>query len=381
MIERCVEGSISLDGIAPELFDCLQVNLALLAEHHHGRDTGCRLGTSLTFAPRWDVGSLPTVAPSIAQHLDAANRWLGLAVAQVSRAAGAQFVEIVSDGAVRFCVADAFELPWLPSFGRQHAEHGFLIERCDDAWIATDAYRNRTPWGEAEPGRWRVQLNDVHSFGEVEVEVVTLVPAPLAPRPSTVSVDLGAVSEYVEAFASCADQTAAVEALTLETWLLVRSRHLHAAARRARGLTCEPAELAHLERWETLAEQAYIAFRRAARGQADARRVVSELQSLLEADADVFDYELDESPAPNLVERTVLRTISASFGLDARAIRHDSELRAFDNFTSMRLVEIIERIESELAVEVDAADLVASNLKQVGDLVRIAQRARTVTNV
>lgn len=48
---------------------------------------------------------------------------------------------------------DAYFMPWLPYFCREHMEHSFIIDGVsDDQWVhIVDAYYNRTEWGVAAP--------------------------------------------------------------------------------------------------------------------------------------------------------------------------------------------------------------------------------------
>jgi acyl carrier protein len=66
--------------------------------------------------------------------------------------------------------------------------------------------------------------------------------------------------------------------------------------------------------------------------------------------------------------------VSAVLGVPDTQLLDGTEFAALPRFSSFRLVEIIERLESELGVELDPADLVPENLRSVDHLCRIAGR-------
>lgn len=71
-----------------ELFDCLQVNLAVLADRWHGAGTHLGLGAVLRFAPVTGPDGLPTVARTVEQHLADARSALGIEVRSLHRTSG-----------------------------------------------------------------------------------------------------------------------------------------------------------------------------------------------------------------------------------------------------------------------------------------------------
>jgi len=66
-------------SIHAEALDCLQANLAVLADRWHGAGTHLRLGAALGFAPQ-PATPLPTVDPGLAGRLTEAQELLGLVV-------------------------------------------------------------------------------------------------------------------------------------------------------------------------------------------------------------------------------------------------------------------------------------------------------------
>jgi acyl carrier protein len=316
------------------LFDCVEVNLAMLADRWHGAGTHLRLGHRLSFRPSAGPDGLPTVEPSVDEQIPSACAALGISPQGTD---------------IRYVLADAFDLPWCPYAGQKHLAHSFLVE--PDGSV-TDAYHNDTPWGPARLVRGRQ--------AEVPAEARTwwLSPAPLGPAPTPVA-DIKAqeVSRYVTAYATHADRGAALERLTLETWLLARQRHLHAAYR---GMDVAD----HLGRWDSIVEHAYLAYRRVTRGRAEPPGLFARVEQGLRADAEVFD---DVRPA-------VRATVASVLGVDVV----DDELTEVPGFGSLRVVEIMELLEERFAVEFDAAELVPERLHHVDDLCGLVSRALAV---
>jgi acyl carrier protein len=362
------DGRYGPDSVDCELFDCIQVNLAILADHHHGAGTSLNLGRTVTFDPRPGPAGLPTVDRPLAAQREAAERDLGVATVPRGTVTGRRLAEVVEPGRTCFAVGDAFELPWLPYLGNHHAEHGFLVEATPDGWVVTDGYRNLTQWGPAEPGRWRFEAGELAGLSAVQVFAVE--PAAVTPGPVEVRIDEVTVDGYVAAYEAHGNRVEALDGLTAETWLLLRGRRLHAAARRSLGVD-GTAEEAHLERWAQLVEQVYLAYRRAARGRPEPPGIGEELRALLGEDRRVFDAPTDD------VADVVRDAVGLMFDLDTAQLADGTELRALDSFSSLRLVETIETVESRLGVELDVDDLVPANLRRVGDIVRIARRATT----
>lgn len=339
-----------------ELFDCLQANLALLADRYHGAGAHLALGAPLWFDPTQGADGLPTVEPSLDDQLGDAKSLLGLAVR--GRWSGGDLAALVAEHGTLYVVADAFDLPWVPYHGRRHLEHSFLVSGADRA-VVEDAYDNQTPWGPAVPGRWELAWTDLPAA----TEAVLLAPVD---RPSpAASVHIGPIEEYAVAYAGHLDRVAALDRLTLETWLLARSRHRHAAFLDAAG---RPAVAEQLRAWDLLAEQAFLALRRLQRGRPEPTGLTDRLSATLTADRRVFD------PAHGVVVEVVASTldVQSAVVLAAPAL---TELRGFNSF---RVVEIVERLEERLGIEFDPADLVPENLHHLDDLSRLATKSGAI---
>ncbi|GAB7046429.1 acyl carrier protein [Catenuloplanes indicus] len=79
------------------------------------------------------------------------------------------------------------------------------------------------------------------------------------------------------------------------------------------------------------------------------------------------------------VRDAVIRTVSAVLAVDERTVAGTASLTDIDRFNSFRMVEIVERLESELGVEIDADDLIPENLRHVDRLSRLFAAARQRT--
>ncbi|MEU9119876.1 hypothetical protein AB0C96_08440 [Streptomyces sp. NPDC048506] len=368
------------------LLDCIQVNLAVLADHHYGAGAHLRLGAPLGFRAWEGTGGLPTVDPPLAEQLAVASDLLGLRVVRQRRMAREEmFRTLRTAGGVRFVVADSFQLPWLPYHRTAHMEHSFLLAAGPDGWHVTDAYRSETAWGTAAPGHW--MLSEEELAGIESAEVVELAPAgvrPISALPPAQAVDQAAVAAYLDAYDACPDRARAVEQLTAETWLLARARKLHATYRAlfARRADETEAERQHLRAWDKVVEQTYLAHRRLSRGRAEPPGVVDRLRDVLTADRTVFGPAPTgpaaadgpaAAPPEDALRRRVAAVAAAVLGVDTAALLDGAPFDSFASFSSFRLIEIIERLESELDREFDADQLVPENLRRVDDLCRIAR--------
>ncbi|MEU3255134.1 acyl carrier protein [Streptomyces sp. NPDC006997] len=377
----------ALDTVDARLFDCVQVNLAVLADRWYGAGTHLRLGAELRFRPGDGPGGLPTVERSARDELTHSARALGLTVLECRTTRPG---ESVDPGPGRYVVADAFDLPWVPYHGRRHMEHGFLAETADDEGVVVvDAYHNETPWGSARPVRRRVSRAELAAAVPGPALVATLAPAAEPPRPVPARLDLAdgeTARRYVTAYADHPDRVAALDRLTLETWLLARSRALHLRYRQAAGsLVDAPGADAHVQAWRSLAEAVYLGSRRVRRGRAEAAEPYARLAELLRRDHEVFGT----SPAPADTPSPAPRPVAPSAVLRDQVVATAAEVLQFEpsvladgrpladvpGFSSFRVVEIVERLERALALEFAADDLVPENLHHVDGICRIAQRA------
>ncbi|MEV0704762.1 acyl carrier protein [Saccharopolyspora sp. NPDC050389] len=344
----------AVDSVRSNLLDCMQANLAVLADRHHGPGTHLNLGAALRF--RWRAEQLPTVEPTLEQHLADAETLLGLRVTDERTVTGEILTAAVQPGAQAYVIADAYELPWVPYFRQRHMEHSFLLSA---EGTVVDAYANDTQWGPATPGSW--QFPDLRLAGAAQI----LHFAPEAAPNPVAAVDDGDFEEYLAAYQSYPNRVSALDRLTLETWLLARSRKLHAAFRRHRGLPLRAALDEHLSRWDGLVEQTYLAYRRVARGRPEPTIVVERFREALAADRDVFELG-DEG-----WRRSVAGVVASVLDVAEQQLLGGVSFTSLPRFSSFRLVEIVERLESELGADIDAADLLPENLHRLDDLCQV----------
>lgn len=345
---------LSLETVRSELLDCMQANLAVLADHHHGPGTHLNLGAELRFS--WREHTLPTVEPDLDRHLADAQRLLGLRLHADNAVTDVPLAELVPPGALGYVVADAFELPWVPYFGQRHMEHSFLLGA--DGTVV-DAYANDTPWGPATPGSWHHP--GLRLGGTARVLHFEPVPVP-DPVPSVEDVD---PAPYLAAYEAHADRAAALDRLTLETWLMARSRALHAAFRQHVAAVEPAATEEHLKGWSAVVEQTYLASRRVARGRPEPGGVLDRLRNLLSADRAIF------ATGGEQWRRAVAGVVAAVLEVDELRLLDGVPFTSLPRFSSFRLVEIVERLESDLGADIDAADLVPENLHRLDDLCRV----------
>ncbi|WP_329223591.1 hypothetical protein OG352_39435 [Streptomyces sp. NBC_01485] len=374
----------ALASVHTGLLDCIQVNLAVLADHVHGPGTHLRLGAPLRFAS-WPLpDGLPTVDPPLADQLALATALLGLRVTRQERLTRDEMLASLSErGGTHYVVADAYDLPWLPYYDHAHMDHSFLLAAGADGWHVTDAYRIDTQWGPAVPGTWvlaREKLARITSAEFIALEPADL--APVADLSPTLTVDADTVESYLTAYQNHADRGRALERLAAETWLLARARKLHTKYRALFAGRDEEteAEGGQLRAWDKAVEQTYLAHRRVSRGRAEPAGVVDRLREVLAADRTVFGAEgAVPAPAPTVpgsatddaLRRRVAAVAAAVLGVPETDLLAGAAFDSFPSFSSFRLVEIIEGVESALDRELDPDHLIPENLRRVDDLCRI----------
>ncbi|MEU0884344.1 acyl carrier protein [Lentzea sp. NPDC005914] len=274
-MERSVRDAVA--GVAVTELDCVLVNLAVLADLHHGRDSHLALGERLRFEPRHDEETgLPTVEPTTRTRFADARSLLGITLEPTG--------DLVDSTSPVFVLADAHDLPWTPYHRRQHMEHSFLVVTGPDGARVVDAYHNDTPWGPARPGEWPLPALENVRFNAFRTR-------PRTPAAPDARQETGDADEYVNAYREHEDQRLAVTRLTLETWLLTRSRSLHARWLAHHELPAAERFAEHAARWRRFAEEVYIALRRVERGRAQPSGLHDRLAALLHADTSATKEE------------------------------------------------------------------------------------------
>ncbi|NED54159.1 acyl carrier protein, partial [Micromonospora aurantiaca] len=135
-------------------------------------------------------------------------------------------------------------------------------------------------------------------------------------------------------------------------------------------------------RWQQLATRSYVALRRAQAGRPAAPELADALGALiadhlaaLESIAGPAAGTVDDAApaAPDRagddgVRAAVLGALGDTLDLDGSALRTTDVLRELPGFDSFRLVDVIDRVERRLGVEVPATALSAADLRDVGSL-------------
>ncbi|GAA0602509.1 hypothetical protein GCM10010174_18360 [Kutzneria viridogrisea] len=331
-----------LRGLRAEALDCIQANLAVLADQQGGSGTHLALGSALRFP----------VDSTMDTRLSEAAEQVGAEVVQ--RWDDADVRDLAEQHPVLYVVADAYELPWVPYAGQQHMEHSFLL--LGPSTVA-DAYHNDTQWGAVRPGVWKIgdtPLPRATAF-TLEVRPTKLDPAAVvAANAAAMTGAVPAIEAYVQ---GCNED---LPQLVLDVWVIGRSRLLHAAWLASVGLPAEAAEQ-QAQDWLSFAAQTYVAMRRAQRGGPLTAPIDTELHRLLHGDValaqDLF------------VRSTVNEALCSVLRLDA--VPADGALRDLPGYNSFKLVDVINRVEDRLGVQVDPRALTAQNLRDPASLCRL----------
>lgn len=389
----------AIRGIDTTALDCVQVNAAVLADAAHGPGTHLRLGARPRFAPRVPhPGRLPTVEQPPPEQIRSMEQPLGLTLeAGPTVTRGEELLRLLpEDGSPLYVVADAHRMPWLPYHGHQHMDHSVLLRSVEGGARveAVDAYDNETPYGRAEPVVCVLERAEVATLFDGSPAIpVTVCHAPpaLTDVPRTLEdnareaarlLEDDAAGRYTAAFRDHPDQSEACNALLLETWLLNRSRRLHAAwtARSLPGSALARATAEQAAAWDALAGQCYLAVRRVQRGRPAPPHIHTTLTELLRADAR-FAVEAARPGTggamhhqPAQVRETVVDTVADVLGTHRETVAAIDDLSRLDGFASFQMVETVERLEDAYNVQFAPGDLEPAALRRVGGLVDLILR-------
>jgi hypothetical protein len=372
-----------LDGLNAPALDCIQTGLAALADLHHGSGSHLALGARLEFAAAAVPGRAPTVEVPVEQRLAEARELAGLRVTERRGGLdGAGLRAFAASAGPLYVVADAFDMAWTPYCGQRHMDHSFVLLPGDSWYKVVDPYHNETEWGVARPGVWRLSTADLDAATGAAASAMVVVadrrpqlhaPALLAANAGALAAAKPDIAKYLDLVRAGADRSDGVDALVLDIWLLGRSRLLHAAwLGTVAGLPAAllAAAQEHAQEWLRLAAQSYVGMRRVQRGGALPVPVVERLDELLRADVALAARLADAVD----VRAAVVEAVRAVLRLDAGAVDPSRPFRTLPNFNSFRLVEVIERVESGLGVELDADDLTLDALHDVDSLARLFAR-------
>ncbi|BCJ67438.1 acyl carrier protein [Polymorphospora rubra] len=413
MPTRSREWTPVLDGLRADLLDCLQVNLAAVADRAAGPGAHLALGAPLRFVTTAGPLGLPVLTASVERRLDEAAGLLGLRVdRRWTGVSGADLRELARDHGPLYVVGDAFTMPWLPYAGHEHMEHSFLLADAGPQCVVADGYHNSTRWGDARPGVWRLPAADLDAAVPAATAMtLTVAAAPEVDRAAVLrenAADLAAaqtaVDDYLDRIRARAGEPAVAAQIVLDVWLLGRSRALHAAWLAATAThppdaaaTDPPGDrtgelAAHADSWLALAGQSYVAMRRAARGGAFPAAVLDRYAELLHTDvvlagrlvagAAAPPPSADGVVGPAAVDPARIRAVLAAefgavLGLEPEAVA-GRPLRELPRYNSFRLVDVIERAEERLGVQLDPDDLTVTALRDLDSLCGVFGRARPV---
>ncbi|PZG02543.1 acyl carrier protein [Micromonospora deserti] len=398
---RSREWTPILAGLRADLLDCLQVNLAALADRAYRPGAHLAFGAALRFDPAPGPAGPPTVVAGPDQRLAEADELLGLRVDQRwDDVSGARLRELVTRRAPLYVVADAFTMGWLPYAGNQHMEHSFLLVEGGQTCLVVDGYHNSTQWGDVRPGAWRLSAAEFDAaVPRASAMTITAVGAPSLDRAVVLRTNAAVLSratnrieEYLSAVRDRAGEPEVASQLVLDVWLLGRSRALHAAWLAAQPERIGAAETAgQAESWLALAAQSYVTMRRVRRNGAFPAAVLDQLAELLRGDVALARRLAGDdappvatgpaSPPPEPVDPDQIRAVlvaevGAVFGVGAEVLATGPALRTLPGFNSFRLVEVIERVETRLGVEVDPDHLTGTALHDLDSLHALFRRAR-----
>jgi acyl carrier protein len=251
-----------------------------------------------------------------------------------------------------------------------------------------DAYHNDTPWGQARPSVRAVGAAELTAaLAPTAVDVLWLDPVPLPPAPPATAepVDAAAVEAYLRPYRQAAgglEQLAALSQLTLETWLLQRSRRLHAGYLVGAGTRGEADLTGHLAGWTRVTEQVYLALRRAQRGREVPAGVLDRIAEALVADGPAFGA----APiAPAATGGTRARTadpnwpafadvVAGVLDLPAGQLSGLASLADAPDCSSLRVVEIVERLESRFDLRFTGDELLPEHLYDIDFLLTAVAR-------
>lgn len=385
-----------LTGIAAPALDCMQTNLAVIADRRHGAGAHLALGGPVRFTLAGGPDGRLRVAATLDQRLAEARELLGLRVtARWDDLDGARLRELAGQCGPLYVIADAYCLAWVPYAGHRHMEHSFLLIEAGQHVTIVDGYHNDTQWGQARPGGWHLPGADFDHAVTDGATAVTLaadpppeldVTATLAGNAAAVVAAAADQERYLAAMRAGIGDPATLEQLVLDVWLLSRARALHAlwlAALPGRSAQAAAAD-EHAQAWQRLAMHAFLAERRAHRGQAVPVSVVDQLGQLLQSDATLAQRLAARAGGPSAVtglpaspepETVVLQELRAITGVDGPALDGGTELRALPGLNSFRLADLIERAEARLGFQIDPDDLTIDSLRSVSSLCELFGRA------
>lgn len=386
-----------LTGLRADLLDCIQVNLAALADRAYGPGTHLALGATLRFHTAEGPAGTPAVTASVEQRLAEAADLLGLRVTRRwDDVPGARLRELLAEHSPLYVVADTFTMSWLPYAGNQHMEHSFLLVDAGEHCVVVDGYHNSTQWGDARPGTWRMSAADFDAtVPRATAMTVAADGAPVLDRAAILRNNAAAlhaeadrIEDYLAAVRQQAGDREAAAQLVLDVWLLGRSRALHAAWLADHTTTADAVQEAaeRADAWLALAGQSYVAMRRVRRGGVFPTPVLDQLAGLLRDDVTLavrlagagggpVPPQSGRAADPGRIRTVLTDEVRTVLGVGPEVPVDGRPLRTLPGFNSFRLVEVIERAEARLGVELDPDDLTGAALHDLDSLGAVFDRA------
>lgn len=285
VLEHQMTGQLTaaFPAVRPELLDCIQCNIAVLAERYGPAGSWVRLGSRLAFEPRVIASGLATVDPPFAVQVERSAAAVGLGLAPVQGGpAGLQELATTVDAPL-YVVADSFDMPWLPYAQHEHMPHSFLLQVQGERALVTDAYTNETAWGPAAPGQWELNWTELPAPSAVYCLQGGRRPA----LPGSTGWSDQAVEDYLDRYAGLGDRAQAWTGLAVETWLLFRSRAMHLYWLQSEGSATEAAHR-QVDGWSEIAGHTFLASRRVARGRGEPTGLLERLGDALRRDRSAF---------------------------------------------------------------------------------------------
>lgn len=241
---------VDVEGLDSDQLDCFDDNLQALLRHHGADDIRS------PFASQWHFefdekrpGGLPSVVRTASvDAIREASGWALTALPVAPGNAAAACVAELGRGHPVLAIGDAHAMPWLPYHGREHMDHSFVVDGVSgDRLMIADAYSNKTPWGEAIPGR--AELSVAHFESALAgsdgwrggwLHVFERRDGSVGPKPPRDAIranatalleelrERAALSRFRSFHAGRVDDPAAVHDFTLACWIVARSRAAHA---------------------------------------------------------------------------------------------------------------------------------------------------------
>lgn len=194
------------------------------------------------------------------------------------------------------------------------------------------------------------------------------------------------IEGYLTAVRQRAGEPEAAAQLVLDVWLLGRSRALHAAWLAGEADAADAAREAadRADAWLALAGQSYVAMRRVRRGGVFPAPVLDQLTGLLRGEVALAGAGSEPPHGgpvadPDRIRAVLADEVRAVLGVGPEVPVDQRPLRTLPGFNSFRLVEVIERAEARLGVELEPDDLTGPALHDLDSLGAVFDRARPAT--